>query len=764
MGIFDWRFVDLKKIKQKYDADNSIIGDLKNGIMSLKNEISDLKLAAKSEADPKKMTEIIKERRRTLQKPLHYRTPNPASVGYERKDIDYIYYGPGYDLAEIGRAIDIEPYINQSVRKHREQILKEGYHINGPDDELVQYVKKRLFEMSIVSGVTTQQWLRDFTTNLVAYGTAFLVLKRDKERSNGKTIRMYGKDRDPIAAVYPLDPTSVTVALNDYGHPVRWKQTLKNPIGTKSELVFDADDVIVATIDKKPGFVFGTPYILPTLDDVRTLRRLEEIAELLGQRNAFPLIHFRVGTEEAPTVVFDDGSSEIDLVRSLVENMPREGGLVTSNRVESSLLGGDKQVIDLVPYLDYFEARVLGGLRLSETDLGRTNASKASAITVSQGLQDSARDFQAVIADVITYYLLLPICLEGGYDITPEENMVQLEFTMINREEDRAHQAHGNDLFLAGTITHDEVRKDFLKKKPLSDEEKTNLKPNMDHEQAKEIQQIAGEQAIAKAKASKSTTAVKNKSANKTRPTNQHGRKSTKTRVTKNSLDILKESYEYQMHSSLKDARAGLWTIFGMHTTGVVSDQEDILSTKEEQIVAILDEFVNISLLECAKIIEPVMRAGIRDALEDLGIDGDPSAIMPKKSIDRFYKNYIAKSLRGLTDSIKMMIDNDEGLAGIKVEKPLELYINTIFEQAAGDLNCLSHKHIDAAYKVGYAKAARAHGVTTVTLSMNDEEGVCEACKHLEDKTVSLIDKNGSYASILETHPGCDFVISIGEK
>lgn len=763
MGIFDWRLVNLSKVKKEQRSTNSVISDLKNSIVSLNNELNDLKLAAKSEADPKKITEVIKERRRTLQKPLHYRTPNPASVGYDRKDIDYIYYGPGYDLAEIGRAIDIEPYINQSVRKHREQILKEGYHINGQDEELVQYVKKRLFEMSIVSGVTTQQWLREFTTNLVAYGTAFLVIKRDAERSNGKVIRMYGKDREPMAAIYPLDPTSVTVALNDYGHPVRWKQTLKNPIGNKAELVFEADDVIVATIDKKPGFVFGSPYILPTLDDVRTLRRLEEIAELLGQRNAFPLMHFKVGTEDAPTVVFDDGTSEIDLVRSLVENMPKEGGLVTSNRVEAALLGGDKQVIDLVPYLDYFEARVLGGLRLSETDLGRTSASKASAITVSQGLEDSARDFQAVISDVLTFYLLLPLCLEGGFDVDPVENQVSLEFTMINREEDRANQAHGNDLYLSGSITHDEVRRDFLKKKPLSEEEKANLKPNMDHEQAKELQNIAGEQAIAKAKVSKST-AVKNKSANKTRPTNQHGRKSSKTRVTKNSLDLLKESYSFQLLETLKDARAGLWEVFDRHATGVVSDDKNVLSTKEEDISETLNNFVNVSLIECAKILEPIMRSGIRDAFADLEIEGDPSSIMPKKNIDRFYKNYIAKSLRGLSESIKSMINNDEGLAGIKVEKPLELYVNAIFEHATDELKSLASKHIDAAYKVGYAKTVRTHGFSSIILSPDENGTVCEQCADNGDQTISLIDKNGSYANILETHLGCDFVISVGEK
>lgn len=723
----------------------------------------DLKLSIEGQSiRAEAIQEAIKERRRTLQKPLQYKTPTSSSITPDRKDVGYTYYGPGYDLAEIGRAIDVEPYVNQSVRKHREQILKEGYRINGQDDEIVDYAKKRLFEMSLVSGITTMQWLREFTTNLVAYGTSFLVIKRDSERSSGRVIRIYGKDREPIAALYPMDPTCVTVALNDHGHPVKWKQNIKNAIGEKTELIFDADDVIVATIDKKAGFVFGSPYILPTLDDVRSLRRTEEVAELLAQRNAFPLFHFRVGTEEHPAVVFDDGTSEIALIRSLVENMPREGGLVTSNRVESDTLGGDKQTMDLVPYLEYFEARVLGGLRLSEVDLGRGNTSKASAVTVSQGLEDSARDFQAVITDTLTHYLLLPLCLEGGFDIDPKETMVTWEFTMINREEDRANQAHGNDMFLAGSITQDEFRKEYLGKKPCTEEECKKLQPHMEHERNKEIQNIAGEQAIAKAKVSKKTTAVKNKSANKTRPRNQSGRKASKTRVTKNSADTFKDIYGSMQVDVLKHARAGMWSIFEEHKTGVASEDSMDLSTKQEQIESIFNDYIGVSLIEARKTLDHIIISGARDAMEDLEVEGEPN--ISKKHLDRFYKNYVEKGLRNLCDNGIKLINEDNALSGINPDKPLAFYVNAIFDHLRDDLKSLCNKQIDTAYKVGYARAARSHGCTSVMLLLDEDGAYCDECDEAGDRTISLVDKNGSYASILDTHEDCDFVISIGEK
>ena len=100
-------------------------------------------------------------------------------------------------------------------------------------------------------------------------------------------------------------------------------------------------------------------------------------------------------------MILDDGTSEIDIVRGEVENLPAEGGIVTSHRVESDTLGDKTALLNVEPYMKYFEERVMGGLRLSDVDLGRVSASKASATTVSQGLQDSARDFQAVLSDVL---------------------------------------------------------------------------------------------------------------------------------------------------------------------------------------------------------------------------------------------------------------------------------------------------------------------------------------------------------------------------
>jgi len=317
----------------------------------IRRELEDVKLAlSRSQSRQSQIEAAIKQKRKTLQKPLGY--ASPAGSGVMRGGGIGVLHGPQYDLGEIARAIDIEPYVNQSVRKHREQILKEGYFISGEDEEMVEYINKRIFEMYMVSDVTFDEVIRDFTTNLIAYATSFLTLSRVSDnRSSGTMIMVHGKRLDPIAAVYPMDPTSVVVEVNKHGHPIKWTQKIPSSISGKNEITFDASDIVMATIDKKPGFIFGTPYILPTLDDVRSLRRLEELAEVVAHKYAHPEVHWKVGTKDDPPEIGEDGSTEIAVVRNEIENMTNTGGLVTSYRVEHEMIGQGKAVLDLEPYL-----------------------------------------------------------------------------------------------------------------------------------------------------------------------------------------------------------------------------------------------------------------------------------------------------------------------------------------------------------------------------------------------------------------------------
>jgi len=228
--------------------------DLTNEVEGQKRELEDLRLAlARNSTAEERFKEVVQVKRRTLSAPLMYANPRDT----DRKGA--VYTGPIYDLTEIARALDVEPYVSQSVRKHRETILKEGFEIKGEDTEAVEYIERRLFEMFLVTENTFGSVVREFATNLVQYGTGLILKKRNAEMSTGRYVKRYGKTLQPIAGLFPVDTTTVTVNINDNGYISRYKQTIGNSVQNATVKYFSSDDMIIATIDKKTGFVFGTP-------------------------------------------------------------------------------------------------------------------------------------------------------------------------------------------------------------------------------------------------------------------------------------------------------------------------------------------------------------------------------------------------------------------------------------------------------------------------------------------------------------------------
>lgn len=718
MGIFDF----IKSFGKSDEARDKQLADIRLAMGKIAKE------GEKNAA----LKEAIAERRMTLPKPLMYSSPSKhAAISNDNRQ----YHGPVHDLTEIAMAMDVEPYVNQSVRKHREQILKEGYSIVGEDDEMVEYVNRRLFEISLISGMSTNEFIREFSYNLAAYATSFLVLKRDKTKSSGRKIKWHGKILEPIAAIYPLDPTSVSVKLNKYGHPIKWKQTVEQSTNNDRTRTYSADDVIVATIDKKAGFVFGTPYILPVLDDVRALRRLEELAETAARKYAYPSSHWRVGTDEFPAQEYDDGVTEIELLKLQVQNMTPEGGLVTSHRIEQDVINESAAVFDVEKYIKYYEQRVLGGLRLSPVDIGRGDVSKASAGAVSQSLQDSSRDFQAIIQDRLTTELIIPILLEGGFDIK-HDNIVRFEFPMIDREEERAKQSHGADLFNNSVISCTEYRQEYLAKKELEEDQLKDTKGEIDHARAKELQEMGAAAQLQQAKASK---AAANTVANKNRPKNQNGQKKAKTKVTaNNSLKTERALHKDTLGNQLKKYKD-------------LIEIDDIHTTAEN----FFDNFQTICVVDSKFHLVSAMQEGIKDALD---ISGGDSYNIPKKSLDRFFKNYVSKSIKSLTDGSMRYLRNSS-----KMNDHPEAGLHAVFDQLEDDLTYLCDKQIDIAYRFGYSRALKSSGYTDFKL-VPIEGQTCADCAMEGNIDISLETKDMPYHVLLATHDTCSFTPCVEEE
>jgi hypothetical protein len=449
--------------------------------------------------------------------------------------------------------MDIEAYVRQAFNKHVELCMKEGYDISSRNEEATLYIKRRIREMAEVSGLTFDMILRSTMQNIIAYSNAFLVKVRDFARSSGAPIkRIAGPELPPIAAYFPMDPTSLRIKRDFHGKILKyWQRIPGNPIMPQ----FIPENIIHLYYDKKEGFAFGTPYIVPVLDDIRSLRRMEENVEMLVTQHLFPLFHYMVGTEAAPAEIYDDGTTEIDVIKEQIEKMPTEGSIVTPERHTITNIGAQGKAIDAKDYLRYFEKRVLAGLGISEIALGRGDtANRATATTIDKSMTDRCKDFQDVVESFINEYMFKELLYEGGFAIDEKEDtFVKLKFREIDIDSMLKTQNHSVFKYEHHALTETEMREE-LSRDPVNDEQRKQMYFELVQ---KPITELEGEvQAASMVEKQKAATTNRNK------PANQHGSKPAKTKAKK----------DYAILTALLDH---LWYMTKIDVVEILNDMEN---------------------------------------------------------------------------------------------------------------------------------------------------------------------------------------------
>ena len=652
--------------------------DVVTAIEGAINKLKDFK-ASVGGAAASKPDDIIREQRRPQSKVIPYGIRSYPAPGTTFRSH---WNRPFHDLTEIARAVDTESYLARSIQKHREYALKEGWYLSGKNPETVAYVKKRLMEFEMISSVTTEEIIREVVTNLVSYSTALLVLNREPSKSTGRQIRLHGKTMNPISAIFGMDPTSVYVQQNTSGRALAWRQQAD---GMYTD--FDADEVICITIDRKSGFIFGTPYVITVLDDIRALRRLEELVEMVSHKHLFPLFHYRVGTETSPAGQMEtpDGIliDEIDYVRSQVNLMPTEGGIVTSERHQIQFLGAEGKVLDLEPYLKHFEARVMGGLRLSGIDLGRGDtANRSTAGVINKNLMEAVKDYQQVISDQLTSKLINLIVLEGGFDLT-DENKVEFKFPAIDREELRAHVNFGLSLYNANAITLEEFRRDFLSMEPMSKSEsakQTNFGLYV-------IPKLEKEAELKMKMAGPAVPPQEKEVENKVRPENQYGKMSGKPRLNKN--DNLVEDIK------------NMW----LDTRQQVKQSEGLDNTEH-----LVNKFINDTFNYCKPFISIAVDNGSMDAI---GRMNDATEVnVPAQLTDIFLSKIVKSDLQKISRKVIILL---------KQSSKDNATVTAAFDSVFLEMKHSISKFEEGAYRFGYAEACSIAGYDRILIKEGDK-------------------------------------------
>jgi hypothetical protein len=442
------------------------------------------------------------------------------------------WFKPEYDLTELQIAQDTDSFLFKAIQKKVQRFVLAGWDFVGNDKETVLYVKKRIKEIETVSGVPFDLLMTDLAHDLVRYSNCAWVKVRNKDASTGSVLKKNTKDVEPVAGYFILPFETLWFKVKKNGEI---KKILQKQLASADSKEFSPDDIIHFYTNRKPGFTMGTPELLPVLEDIALLRRLEENIEEMIDANLHPVFHYTVGNDNMPERYGPDGVKESDLVRSTIEYMPSGGIFVSDHRHKIEAVGSEGKALKIDEYLNYFKKRVYAGLGVSAMDMGEGDtANRSTANALSKIAIQDVEALQRNIKTFIETYVISELLCEGGYEeaIFDTDKMVYIKFGAVDKEEKIKVENQTIQLWLNNLISETEARV-ALGERPIAEKHRKEMHSNL-------------------YEAPTNSMANENVSNNISRPQNQHEQKTApklsnddrslyeKIKNTKTSHDVLK--------------------------------------------------------------------------------------------------------------------------------------------------------------------------------------------------------------------------------
>lgn len=374
------------------------------------------------------------------------------------------YWSEGeYDLVSIFKFLKYESYFMQATFKKMYAITKGGYSIHSDDDDVKEYFTSRFTMMGLQTGFNIKHLIEQLAYYLVICSNAFLIKVRDEEFEYADSYIKDNKEMYPITGLFAAHPTQMKPRFQwvPYKDGIQVKHKIEltawifvNRRGIMRE--FHPDDVAHFFLHREDGMIFGTPQIIPVIDDIKTFRKMEEDSELLVYRDLFPLLHYKI---EKPGIIdHTTETTEIDQAKRDMERMQQDGGIVTDSRHVIEYVGSEGKHLDLQPYLLHFENRVLAGLGITRSDMGLE--SEQAQTSPSRALISEARFIQQELTKQFDELILSEMCLQSPFGIEGlrEGKKPTLKFEEIDLEWQIRKENHHADQFTKGVLTVDEVR------------------------------------------------------------------------------------------------------------------------------------------------------------------------------------------------------------------------------------------------------------------------------------------------------------------
>lgn len=391
-----------------------------------------------------------------------------------------------YDYERIDAFFTKESYFSRSLVRQIETMMRNGFDFISDDKEFLAIMKREMARIHMDSGISTNQLIFSMTLNLLKYGIVIIHKVRETVKDD---IAIDKNRRKRITKLRIINPQDVALYVSHRGkvlglqemRPSFISTLFQKPFGGGKAYGIPAEDLAIGYLYDAGDKLFPEPPCRQILDDILTLRSLEETVELLGFQFGSPLLHAQVGTEETPA-----SPVEVRDVNQQLGMMAPNGMVTTDHRVKIDVINLQKGTIDLIPYVEYFKNRVLIGSGTSPVSVGEGNsANRNTAESLDNALADRCTYLAGIVSDLFNYNVIPDITVKADtpysyIDIFNEYGDLKgyIEFNEPTLEKKIARENSVINLWEGNLVPLSQARK-ILKLHPLSDAEMKELFVNI---------------------------------------------------------------------------------------------------------------------------------------------------------------------------------------------------------------------------------------------------------------------------------------------
>lgn len=392
---------------------------------NLATMIRDLTQKEKTTLSEKLMTSIKKVFKTAFSNNLNF---FGNKLGF-KNNIDEIIY-------IISNAKKTDGYIARASKNFLQQSLKTGFYFDGTDNDFALKINEKFENLVLRSGYSVRGFLRECLKNYIDFSNVYIYKNYTVDKNKQEYLSQI--------LVMPSVGWSISKVIGT--RVTEWKYDN----GSESK-TFTDEQIIHLTFNKESHEVFGTPFMMPTLEDVQLLREIESRAFEDYFDSTIKKTVVLVGDKNMPAT-----ENQLNEARRTMYESGDSNDIVISGICKVDIL----QPIYVNPstVLTTSKERVMSGLQSSATQMGVSgSAGRQDADTQNSNTNLSVEDFQENLEDALNPTLIRELIVEETGKEIDLKTKVEFKFLQTFNEQERKEK-HYTHLFVQGILDIDEAR------------------------------------------------------------------------------------------------------------------------------------------------------------------------------------------------------------------------------------------------------------------------------------------------------------------